>query len=420
MKHSLIAIRSLLHNKKRYALLFIASALTMTLTITVMGLMNGMMISLYNKAKVYFGGDAILLNKNYLYNGKELLDKHNDFFKKIGYKINLRYDYENFAYFYFEGLSIKQRKLKGIDFKNEKDLLSQLNIIQGNIEGIENSNGVLISYPLAKILNVSAGDIIVLVLQTLQGYTNTADVVVKGIYNDTSVFGKNVSYLDIDFLRKITSADSTTINSFGFLKSTSEKMSKKDFAKIKNALSLLIDMENEITDHKDFLSSSKHTYGLFSLDDCLNNIEFLIRAMYIIIYTIMSVLVIIIAIGIGSTYKVIAVKRINEIGMYMALGFSSYAITSIFLIEAFFLITAAFFTSIFMFLILGFVLGQIDFSIIPNFDIFLTNAHLIVSPAVWQVFLIYIIICLTAISLVCLTIRRYTHTTPVKAIAVNE
>ena len=70
--------------------------------------------------------------------------------------------------------------------------------------------------------------------------------------------------------------------------------------------------------------------------------------MRLIIYIIIAVLIIIIAIGIGSTYKVIAVKRTNEIGMYMALGLSSNGIIKLFMIEVFYLMILAFICSIFI------------------------------------------------------------------------
>ena len=159
---------------------------------------------------------------------------------------------------------------------------------------------------------------------------------------------------------------------------------------------------------------------LVSLDANLDDIAFLIDAMHLIIFLIMTVLIIIIAIGIGSTYKIIAVKRINEIGIYMALGMKPSKILFVFLIEAFFLLSLSFGFSIVLSLLIVLLFRMIDFSGIPNFDIFLSNSHILINLSWWQILVIFIVICIVTMFFVFMTIRKNVKINPVDALSVAE
>ena len=152
----------------------------------------------------------------------------------------------------------------------------------------------------------------------------------------------------------------------------------------------------------------------------MENLNFLILALRIIIYVIIAILIVIIAIGIGSTYKVIAVKRTNEIGMYMALGLSPNGIIKLFMIEVFYLMLLAFVCSLFIMLIMASIISSLDFTQIPAFDIFLMNGKLLVQPNLLQIFLIFAIVVVTTMTLVYFTIRKCVNINPVDALSVAE
>ena len=415
-------------------MLFFAASIGMALAISVYGMLNGMMASLYNKARIYYGGDAILLNRYTFFKDSEsYLKKIEPYFDKKGYYVSLRYDYEFDSYLIFEGTSIKQRKLKGVDFSREESLFNGLNFVAGSSAGMKNSNGILISSQLAQLLSATVGDNLVLMIKTQNNYTNTANVIIKGIFKDTSVFGQNISYLDIDFLKDVISAPQTSCTTFGVF-AKREKISSKagiknqELVKIYKDLSEFLSMYKFTTNKSDFLNDfnlfrspkEMSRICLVSLDANLDDVSFLMDAMYVVIYIIMSVLIIIIAIGIGSTYKVIAVKRINEIGIYMALGMKKSQIILLFLIEAFFLLSASFVFSIVLSLLFILIFKFLDFSFIPNFDIFLTNSHIIINISIWQTLLIFIIICIVTLLLVFITVKKNVNIQPVDALSVAE
>ncbi|MCR4789462.1 MAG: FtsX-like permease family protein [Treponemataceae bacterium] len=431
MKISSIAARTLIHDKRRYIMLFFAASIGMALTFSVCGMMNGMMNSLYNKARIYYGGDAMLLNHYVAFGDYENFQaKLEPYFKKYGFFVSPRIDYSDESYVIFEGTSIKQRKLKGVDFTKEEKLFKSLNFVSGDALSMKNSNGILISQQLADLLTVQIGDNLTLLVKTTQNYTNTASVIVKGIFQDTSVFGQNISYLDIDFLRNIVGISQDTVSTIGIFSKTynSKGLSKLQIAKIHKDLSGFLNMykltnsKNEFLGDPNAFRSPKDASKicLVSLDANLDDIAFLIDAMHLIIFLIMAVLIIIIAIGIGSTYKIIAVKRINEIGIYMALGMKPSKILFVFLIEAFFLLSLSFGFSLFLSLAIMLAFRMIDFSGIPNFDIFLSNSHILINLSWWQILVIFAVICIVTMFFVFMTIRKNVKINPVDALSVAE
>ena len=340
MTYSSIAYRSLKYEPKRYLLLFIAASIGIALAITALGLMNGMMASLHNKARIYYGGDMMLMQNNNgsigFFSTTETIKKLEPYFNSKDIMLSSRIDVDlDEMYFIYEGLSVKQRKLKGVDFSKENILFDTISFIEGDAKNIKNTNGVLISISLAQLLNVHVGDSITLLFKTTNNVTNTANLIVKGIFQDSSIFGSNVSYLDISFLRSIRKYHPEYSISIGLFSKNGTETSLNPFL-LQNDLKSFFDMYHIVQDKDEFIKNPQNTKGktaLITLDANMQDLSFLILAMHILIYFIIAVLIIIISIGIGSTYKVIAVKRTNEIGMYMALGLSQNGIIKLFLIE---------------------------------------------------------------------------------------
>lgn len=426
MTYSSIAYRSLKYEPKRYILLFFAASLGIALVLTVMGLMNGLLDAFNDKARIYYGGDLILLHstngKLGWYNTDEIISEIEPYFTSKDFLLSYRIDYENSnTYLFFEGESFKQRKIKGVDFEREENLFSSLTFDEGSRKILRGSNGIYISTSTAEKLNLTIGDNVLLLLRTTKNYTETANLVVEGIFQDSSLFGANISYLDFEFLRSLVKYPNNFSISIGVF--SNKNLTNTDILIIQNELEQFFDMYELVEDKQIFidnLNKAKGKTALITLTSNLENLNFLILALRIIIYVIIAILIVIIAIGIGSTYKVIAVKRTNEIGMYMALGLSPNGIIKLFMIEVFYLMLLAFVCSLFIMLIMASIISSLDFTQIPAFDIFLMNGKLLLQPNFLQIFLIFAIVVVTTMTLVYFTIRKCVNINPVDALSVAE
>ncbi|MBQ1727373.1 MAG: FtsX-like permease family protein, partial [Treponema sp.] len=160
-------------------------------------------------------------------------------------------------------------------------------------------------------------------------------------------------------------------------------------------------------------------YALITLDANIKDLQMVIKALSFVTLLITVILVSIIAVGIGSTYRVIVMKRITEIGIYRAIGMKSSGVKKVFLFETFFLLLAGFICGVIFALLISLGVSYLNLSVIPAFDIFLTAGRLIpkIEPVKWL--LLLGVIAVTTILSVLFTIRNVVHISPVNAFATT-
>ena len=118
---------------------------------------------------------------------------------------------------------------------------------------------------------------------------------------------------------------------------------------------------------------SEDTFALIPLKANLTDVKILKNAMSAVIMLIIVLLVLIINAGMGSTYRVIVMKRINEIGIYMAIGMKKTSIIASLLLESLFLLLSGCSAGLVISFVLCKIFSTVNFSFIPGFSIFLTK-----------------------------------------------
>jgi len=131
-------------------------------------------------------------------------------------------------------------------------------------------------------------------------------------------------------------------------------------------------------------------------------------------------LLIIIVTGVSSTFRVIAMKRINEIGIYKAIGMKRMRIYGMLLTETLLLLIAGCLAGYLLSCILTWVIGLINFSFIPAFDIFLINGKMKGIISFVYFILIFIVILVTTSLAVMFAVKKSVSVTPCQALAVTE
>ena len=422
----ILGLRSLLYRKNQYTSLFLVCLLGTGISLFCIFLMTGMLSALESKSRVYYGGDLhIMGGKNgqlEFVNVLEDIEKVRGVFGEEAI-LSERIDFDaKESSFFFEGVSARQRVIKGVDFEKEKDVLSVINYVSGGAEDMAGSNGVILSAPIAEKLGCKVGDEITFMLRSAGGYINTVPLIVHGIFKDSSAFGMYTSYMDIDCIRA----------AFGYPKTWANRIciSFPDGAKRESAetyqerLSQILPMYPLTENKKDFYDAhgnGKEEYALIPLQSNLKEFGVMIPAMRGIFLFIIAMLILIIVAGIGSTYRVIVMKRINEIGIFMAIGMKTKTIILMILSESLFLLLSGFAAGFVLSLVLCALFRAADFSAIPAFDLFLKNGHLapavVSSPAVSAVFASVILLTLLA---VLSGIWKSIRIMPVRALATTE
>ena len=422
-----LSFKSIVNNRAQYRSLFAVCLFGVAIILATIMITDGMIHAVNERARLYYGGDLQFMG------GSNDLGIRNpdDFILKIkkyvptDVRFYTRFDYDarNSA-FYYEGTKVRQRVYKGVDFEEEKELFSNFTFVEGGIEVSSEHNTMILSEPIAKRLSLHAGDMITLQLYTINAYTNTMDLVVTGIFQDSSLFGMYTSYMDIQSLRRATGYPEQYTNRI-CLDWQKNPPSKADVLKLQKGLSSELNMFPLTEDKQQFYNTlfdsvtPKPIYAIITLDANIKDLQMIISALSSVTVLITVILMAIIAVGIGSTYRVIVMKRVTEIGIYRAIGMKSSGVKKLFLYETAFILFAGFLSGILCALFIVFAVSRINLSVIPAFDIFLTAGLLLPKFSVAKGLGLLAVIAVTTILSVLFTVRNVVHISPVGALATT-
>jgi len=427
-----IASRTIIHNFSRYLALVLLTLFSFAIALSSLAIMNGMLYSMREKARVYYGGDLQFIGGNgslNIYNSEELtsrLEKILASHISIRSRIDYGADYDKILF--FEGNSVPIRIIKGLDFAVNHDLFQYFNFLSGSFYEVEKDNGILISSAIAEKLQVKVGDSLTLYLDNFQRKIDTTQVVIKGIFLDTSLFGMYSVYMDLENLRNTINAPKDYINRIGLYFPKGKEPSRFEIENIQKLLENEFGIEHihPLSNDKDdfyaamYKTKSRPYYALIPLDANLKDLRQIIEAMKIIIYGLSALLIIIVMIGISSTYRVIIAKRVREIGIYVSQGFSDRRIALIFLSEVIFIIITGFLAGILSAFAISYFVSSLDFSSIPAFDLFLSNGSLLSRYSFIHTLVIFSSVFVTTLVSVLFTIRKAIQIDPAKALSNPE
>lgn len=424
-----ISLRSIAYRKKQYISIFLVTMFGVAISLFCLFLINGMLSSMENKARIYYGGDYMFLGgkggQTHTRSG-ELLPLLEEVFP-AGTVASDRYEVpsENNPTLFFEGASSSQRFVKGIDFSKEKNLFSQLNFKEGGLEFMTDSEGIFISEKTADKLFVHCGDQVTFMVRDSKKQINTAELYVRGIYIDSSIFGMATAYMDLFTLRKVMNISNKTANRIGIILPEGTKINGSQEKEIITKLSASLNMYKMVEEKDDFINQLKKNkddflFGLIRLNANLQDVSIIVKAMRLISFLIILILTVIIIAGVSSTFRVIVMKRINEIGIYKAIGMKSGKISSMLRFEILVILMAGCAAGFVFSLILSGLISVFKFSFIPAFDIFLSSGSLIPSVQPVYFFIIAIVIFVTTQTAVLFAIRKSVKCSPCEALAVTE
>ena len=429
MVQLILGFRSLLYRKKQYISLFLICLFGTGISLFSLFMSRGMLDSLNQKAEVYYGGDFCVMSNHWMQRYIPDYQKTAAKIKEIlpdDAVVTARYDFDagEVTSFYYEGEEVRQRVIKGVNFKEEKALFNKLNYLSGDADIESGSNQILISEPIAKKLHVVTGDEIILYLRTLNGYINTVPLEIKGIFQDSSVFGMFTTYMDFEFLRKTYGWGEDFANRICVEFPQRKGISQKDLEEIQTSFEKVFNMFPLVDNKMDFYTGAgdrpAETLAIIALKANLNDVKILKNAMTAIITLVIVLLVIIIVAGIGSTYRVIVMKRINEIGVYMAIGMKKRAIMQSLLFESLFLLLSGCGAGLIFAGLLCRIIACFKFTFIPSFSIFLTRGYLNPLFDGRGVIALLASVIIVTLFAVFYSVRKCVSIMPCQAIAANE
>lgn len=416
------ALKSILYRRRQYRSLFLVCLIAGAVIFSTIAISSGMMSSLNVKARQYYGGDLQFLGPKRFMFSPEYANKISEQVPAWA-EVYSRINEEGWdSTLFFNGNSSLLRMVKGVDFENETHLFDDFTFIEGNHHVKSEKNySILISAPVAKKLGTHVGDLITFFVNTDEGFYNTIQLYVSGIFQDSSLFGMYTVYMDIEGLRTVFDysddfIEMVTINFFG-------KLNQKELVSLQNKLEKIFPMHELVQDKYDFYDEVGYAgeqpdqFALIPLMSNREELKMMTEALKLVVLTIVLILTIIVAIGIGSTYRVIIIKRTVETGTLRSIGMKSSNVRNLFLAEIFLLLLGGLLSGGVISLVLTSLISMVDFTFVPAFDMFLMGGHIKPVFAGGTLLFVNALIIVTTLVSILFTIKKQISKSPVEALA---
>ncbi|MBQ6029533.1 MAG: FtsX-like permease family protein [Treponema sp.] len=425
------AVKSLVSRARQYRSLFSVCAVGVCVMLFVLMITDGMIDSMTEKMRQYYGGDFMILGDDA--NGSmDYLDSYSDMIAALkeilpaDTQVSYRYKKDSGdKSLFFEGVSVKQRSIQGVVFSDEKELFKKFNFVEGGIEERPSHDGLLLSKPAADKLGVHIGDDVLLLMESVYGNQNTVNLVVTGIFQDSSVFGMYTSYIDFQALKAGLGyvgelAESDPIDKI-CVYYPSGTPSKGELLRVQSELEKRFDMfplSYDKSAWQDFdTPEGKRVFALVPLSANVSDLQKLSMALRAIVAMIVIMLVIIISVGISSAFRVIVLKRAVESGTFRALGMKPKGLMALYFTEILLLLLSGAVTGFAASLAAARIASNYNLSFVSGFDLFLTGGYLAPVLRPGEAFFLLGIIFVTTLGAVLFTLRKLVHVSPVGALA---
>jgi ABC-type lipoprotein release transport system permease subunit len=310
----------------------------------VLGVREG----LYEKASRYFAGNLVVLG--YIGNGNSLIeapDKVQAAVQRLESSPSLslrtysrRSTYYNFntIELFYSGYYLKQRRMVGVEWNLERPVLNDFYFVQGGVPEAGDESAALISTATADKLHIGVGDELVASIRSDRGRTNTAELIVRGIFSESSFFGYQ-TYLHRRSLNRLREAPLDRVNEIGVYLKNPIRNEQQAARLLSTELSQDLATFGVLQTRQAYSTQSRikreqREYGVVTVGAQLEEIEDLLGAITIISGIVILMFLSIVVVGVGNTFTMIVWERTREIGTLRAMGMQRPRAVLSFLIEA--------------------------------------------------------------------------------------
>jgi len=235
-----------------------------------------------------------------------------------------------------------QVAIGGLDIANEPGFREHVHLVAGKLDDLSQPNSVLIFEQQAKKLDAKIGDSLIISSQTMRGTNNTIDLRVVAIAQDMGIISAWNIFVPDKSLRGLYQLNEDTTGALHvYLKDI--KRIPQDLDRLRKAFTdagyILMDREAapfwqkfESVNREDWTGQK---LDLTTWEEEMSFFKWTVAAIDGLMYVLISVLLIIIAIGIMNSMWIAIRERTREIGTLRAIGMQRLRVLSMFVIEAF-------------------------------------------------------------------------------------
>lgn len=344
------AWRNYSRNLQRYRVLLLALVLVVATLVFIAGTVLGISTTLRGKAGRYFAGDIVVLG---LAGDGGSIITHPDEVRaavtelpRLGIPLltwsqrSTYYDPQNAALFH-AGNHARQRRIVGVEWELERPVLRRFDFTAGGVPPAGEENAVLISTATADLLDARVGDRITVSVISSRGRSNTADLLVHGVFDEAGFFGFT-TYLHRRALNLLLEQPADQVNEIGVY--LADPLADEAIAaeRLTRAIAENLPTFPVLTERAAYQAAvaarrEQREYGVVTLNAQLQEINDLLAAISIIAATVIALFLSVVVVGVSNTYSMIVFERTAEIGTLRALGMQKRRMVALFLWESLFL-----------------------------------------------------------------------------------
>jgi len=235
-----------------------------------------------------------------------------------------------------------QSAVGGIDIKNEKNFRKVIQVRQGSLDALAEPGTILLFEEQAQKLGVRVGDQVTLSAYTPRGAANTVDVRVVAVAKNVGLLSSWNSYVPNTTLRVLYQLDPNATGALQlYLKSVKDvpRVEERLRTALTQAGYQLMDPDPRAFFFK-FQTVNRESWTGQKLDvtnweDEISFINWTVTAITWLSYTLVGILLVIIAVGLMNTLWIAIRERTREIGTLRAIGMQRTRVLAMFMTEAF-------------------------------------------------------------------------------------
>lgn len=380
-----MAARYLYRYARRYIFLLAALSFGFAVITVITNLEAGMSENVYQAGQAHYAGDLIIVGEDRSSRTQFRITETETVLQAVEEaglgpaQVVLRTQFGAKGLVYFNGRAVRHKYVIGIDYRNEESFLESLEFASGGSADLQEED-ILLSRPVADDLRVQVGDRVLLEVNTRTGQKNTAYFTVAGIVRDSSIFGYFKCFVARSRLNTLLRYEPESTSVIGlYFADRSRNFERAE--RLQKVLQERLPTGPLVFNRRELEASNRDTWKgirhfVRPLEVYLTEVSDLLKAVQLIGYYLYAMMMLIIAVSVLVTYRLILHERLREIGTLRALGFSVTEVLGILSLEAVLLLILSVALGSILAWLIELSLGWIDFSIIPGFEIFLKNGKL--------------------------------------------
>jgi ABC-type lipoprotein release transport system permease subunit len=383
-----LALKYLFRYRRRYLFLFIALSFGFGIITFITSIKDGMYENVYYSAQAHYAGDIICLGydpaipfSSHL--EAETIQAIDDAIAETRinpFHIVKRTIFSELGYLLYNGASVRQKYVFGVDWDNEKDYFKKLSYREAPKGPLTGDDIIVISAPVAETLGARTGDRIFFECLTRWGQKNTGAFVVGGVVEDSSIFGYYKSYVSRAALNGLLLYSPEECSSMGLYFPNAGGIEKKRLA-LQSALEKKWQTAPLVYDRDEMAGEMAKTWEgvkviLLTMPVYLSEISDLLGAINILAYFLFGMMLLIISLSAVVTYRLILHERIRELGTMRVIGFQESHLRRILIMEVLGLGLLSLGSGFFLAVFLGWAVRFFPLSWFPSMEIFMKAERL--------------------------------------------